>query len=358
MVMVDVDTKPLLTLELRNICHSYGQRLAVKDISLSLPQHQIFCLLGPSGCGKSTLLRLIAGLEMLQQGEIWIENQCVATSNKTIAPEKRGVGLVFQDYILFPHLTIAENIAFGLHFLPKKQRRQRVEKLLETFRLTSYIYSYPHMLSGGQQQRVALARALAPEPKLLLLDEAFSSLDVRLRAHIREQTLEIIRNFQATVLMVSHDPQEAMEMADQIAVMQQGQIVQIGEPATIYHEPNSAFVAEFFGETNILYVPNCQGVAETLWGNILLSPTLSSAKKIQLLIRAEAFYWTKNEDDGIRVRINDIRYLGQETKLHLVADQIPEPYFFYARVRGKVDQPVGAYIRVGLDHQQVFAFAD
>ncbi|HMS44299.1 MAG TPA: ABC transporter ATP-binding protein [Alphaproteobacteria bacterium] len=341
------------SLELRDVTHHYGRHLAINQIEIFLKKQNILCLLGPSGCGKSTILRLIAGLEKLQQGEMYIEGNLVANSHISIKAESRGVGLVFQDYVLFPHLTVAQNIAFGLSKLAQNMRQERVEYFLDIFHLHDCGHLYPHTLSGGQQQRVALARALAPQPKLLLLDEAFSSLDVRLRSYVREQTLEVIRKLQTTVIMVSHDPVEAMEMADEIAIMRAGRIIQIDSPYQIYHNPKSEFIAEFFGETSSVITVCHNGMAESYWGHIPVPNEFHHVNQVKLMIRAEAFYQTDDANLGVRARIHDVRDLGRMVKVHLSIDELPEPYFFYAVLAEPVYQPKDAYIRIAVDPKRV-----
>ncbi|MEX0871467.1 MAG: ABC transporter ATP-binding protein, partial [Aquisalimonadaceae bacterium] len=204
--------EPILRME--GISHRFASVTAVDAIDLDVHPHEVVCLLGPSGCGKTTLLRIAAGLEPLQQGQVSIGGKPVATpATRGIPPEQRNVGLVFQDSALFPHLTVLENVAFGLHRLHASQRRGIAMGLLEQLNMHAFGDSYPHMLSGGQQQRVALARALAPEPRLMLLDEPFSSLDARLRDQIRDDTLHVLKRSGTGTLLVTHDPEEAMFMA-------------------------------------------------------------------------------------------------------------------------------------------------
>lgn len=219
----------------------------LNQVSLQLKAGQIGCLLGPSGCGKTTLLRAIAGFETIQAGHIDIAGRCVADAQHQQAPEQRGIGMVFQDYALFPHLSVADNIAFGLHKLPKAEQQRRSQEWLQRLQLDKLAQRYPHQLSGGQQQRVALARALAPQPQLLLMDEPFANLDAALRESLSLEVRDLLKSLGASALLVTHDPTEAFTLADVIGVMQQGEIVQWDHPYRVYHEPANRFVASFVG---------------------------------------------------------------------------------------------------------------
>ncbi len=235
-------------LELKNVVQRYGQQNIVDGVKFQLAAGQIACLLGPSGCGKTTLLRCIAGFEEIIGGEICLNGATVSQAGYSQAPEKRRIGMVFQDYALFPHLTIAQNVAFGLGRRPTPATQARVEELLATVGLAGQGQKYPHELSGGQQQRVALARALAPKPELILLDEPFSNLDVGLRERLSVEVREILKREGSTAIMVTHDQHEAFAMADEIGVMYQGRIQQWDTPYNLYHRPANRFVADFIGQ--------------------------------------------------------------------------------------------------------------
>lgn len=239
--------------ELTHITKDYpGGVRAVDNLSLTLGDGEIVALLGPSGCGKSTVLRLIAGFETPNEGLIRINGASVAGNGTWVEPERRGVGMVFQDYPLFPNKTVAQNIAFGLHRLPKAEIPRRVAAVLGQVNLSECAGRFPHQLSGGQQQRVALAQALAPRPAVLLLDEPFSNLDASLRYDLRLEVREILKNAGTSAIMVTHDQKEAFAMADRVGVMNNGQIEQIGTPATLYGEPRTPFVARFLGHSALL----------------------------------------------------------------------------------------------------------
>jgi len=237
-----------MLLQVENLRHAYGAQEVVRGLSFSLPRGAIGCLLGPSGCGKTTVLRCIAGFEAVQEGVIRLADRVVSAPGTMVSPEQRRVGMVFQDYALFPHLSVAENIGFGLHRASSEERRARTAELAGLVGLSGELGKYPHEISGGQQQRVALARALAPRPELLLLDEPFSNLDVHLRERLSLEVREIIKASGATAILVTHDQQEAFAMADEIGVLHQGRIQQWDSAYNLYHRPANRFVADFVGQ--------------------------------------------------------------------------------------------------------------
>ncbi|MCC6609095.1 MAG: ABC transporter ATP-binding protein [Burkholderiales bacterium] len=239
-------TRPLL--ELRDVRQAYGDTPVVRGLSLALPRGAIGCLLGASGCGKTTVLRCIAGFEPVSAGEIVLNGRVVSAPDRTVPPEKRRIGMVFQDYALFPHLSVRENIGFGLQGRPRGERTRRADELLDAVGLAGEGNKFPHELSGGQQQRVALARALAPQPELLLLDEPFSNLDVELRERLGQEVRDIIKRSHTTAVLVTHDQQEAFAIADEIGIMRDGAIQQWDSPYNLYHRPANRFVADFVGQ--------------------------------------------------------------------------------------------------------------
>ncbi|MDZ7642672.1 MAG: ABC transporter ATP-binding protein [Desulfurivibrio sp.] len=241
-----------MQLALQAVRVAYGGPDIVKGVSLGLAGGTIGCLLGPSGCGKTTLLRAIAGFEPVVSGEIRLGGRRVAGSGVMVPPEKRRVGMVFQDLALFPHLSNADNIAFGLRHLDTRQRRRRVAELLALINLEESGTLYPHQLSGGQQQRVALARAMAPRPELLLLDEPFSSLDMEIREKLAREVARLLKQEELTALLVTHDQFEAFAMADEIGVLREGELVQWDSAYNLYHRPHNPFVADFIGEGVLL----------------------------------------------------------------------------------------------------------
>jgi len=241
-----------MLLEAWGLCHGYNGHQVLNDFTLALERGRIGCVLGPSGCGKTTALRCIAGFERVASGRIALDGQEVSAPGRTVPPELRRIGMVFQDYALFPHLTVTQNIGFGLHSLEPTQRARRVGEMIEVIGMASTAGAYPHELSGGQQQRVALARALAPEPRLLLLDEPFSNLDVDLRERLGLEVRDIIKQLGTTAILVTHDQHDAFAIADEIGIMSRGRIEQWGSPYELYHRPATRFVADFVGQGTLL----------------------------------------------------------------------------------------------------------
>ena len=272
-------------LEIRNLVRRFDGQPVVDDVSLKVNPGQVTCLLGPSGCGKSTTLRMIAGVEMQDEGEIYVDGNLICDTVFRIPPERRHIGLMFQDFALFPHLTVGDNVAFGLSG-SKDQKRARVEELLDKVGLTRFIDGYPYLLSGGEQQRVALVRALAPRPKIMLMDEPFSGLDNRLRDDIRDQTLEILKQEDAAVLLVTHEPEEAMRMADEIALMRNGRIVQQGAPYNIYNAPRDKQAVAFFSDINVIRGKVKGALTETPFGQFL-APGVPDGNEVEIVIRPQ-----------------------------------------------------------------------
>lgn len=248
-----------------------GALPVVNGLSFEVAEGETFALLGPSGCGKTTALRLIAGFERADSGTITLGGQTLTDVGVHLPAERRGIGFVFQDYALFPHLTVRNNVRFGLQHLPRAERETRTDEVIRLVGLGGLEKRLPHALSGGQQQRVALARAIAPRPRLLLLDEPFSSLDALLRQDMRARVRELIKSQGMTALLVTHDQEEALSFADRVAVMQQGRIEQIGTPEEVYATPRTLFVAQFLGRTNLLLSEARGAEAETPLGLLRLN---------------------------------------------------------------------------------------
>jgi len=276
-------------LELDHVVVAYGTDVVVHGVSFRLKQGHVGCLLGPSGCGKTTLLRAIAGFEPLIRGEIRIDGVPVSSSENLAPPEQRQIGVVFQDYALFPHLTVAKNIAFGLRDLTRAQERMRVAEVLDLVGLEGAQERFPHQLSGGQQQRVALARAIAPKPGLLLIDEPFSNLDAELREHLAYELRRILKESGMTAVLVTHDQQEAFVMADEIGVMAAGRLQQWGDAETLYQRPANRFVANFIGHGTILTAAVVPGNGlETALGRLPLpddAGKLREGQGLEILVR-------------------------------------------------------------------------
>jgi len=297
----------MATIELKNVTKSYGSLKALKEASFRVEQGEIFAILGPSGCGKTTTLRLIAGFEKPDTGEIIINGKSVAGMGFFVPPEERKVGMVFQDYALFPHLTVKENIAFGLKKMEKATKEKIIKTMLEFVGLEDLTERYPHQLSGGQQQRVALARALAPCPVVVLLDEPLSNLDADMRTQMRAEVLRVLRAAKTTAILVTHDQEEAFAMADRVAVMNAGQIEQIGTPEEIYHYPSTRFVADFVGQADFI-----DGIAEkegiiTEIGTFPNNTALPKGTKVQLMIRPDDISFDSTEKGNALVENHQFR---------------------------------------------------
>jgi iron(III) transport system ATP-binding protein len=312
---------------------------AVDQVNLTVAEGALVALLGPSGCGKTTTLRLIAGLEQPDRGEIWLAGQCVAGKGVWIPPEARRVGMVFQDYALFPHLTVHENIAFALYRMPKAEQHKRVASILDIIELPALGKRYPHQLSGGQQQRVALGRALAAHPTVVLLDEPFSNLDAALRLQMRSQVERIVRSTATTAVLVTHDQEEALSLADQVVVMFEGRIAQIGSPKQIYRTPTSRQVAAFVGEAYWLAAEAHGRVATSQLGDIALLGDAYGA--IEALIRPEMLVVIPNSEGNARIR--QIVYYGYT---QLVEVLLADGSVMHARCGTEIDFAVGQPVMV------------
>jgi len=287
-------------IEIRQVSKTFpgSVKKAVDSLFLELERGQIVTLLGPSGCGKTTTLRMLAGFERPDTGSIIIDGQCVAGDGCWVPPEKRGIGMVFQDYALFPHMTVTQNIAFPIGKLKTPDKEQRVKEMLQLTGLEGLAHRYPHELSGGQQQRVALARALSPKPLVVLLDEPFSNLDTGLKTRMREEICEIIKQTGTTAIFVSHDQKDALAISDLIIVMKDGVKVQQGTPREIYRFPENPFVAGFIGQTNILsgVVTDDENIIETPIGKVPCFHNHGErpGDKVLLSIRPDSFELCSN----------------------------------------------------------------
>ena len=272
-------------LEVKNLSRSFGNLTVVDKISFQIFSGQVTCLLGPSGCGKSTTLRMIAGVEKPSSGQIFVDEVLTSNANFQVPPEARSIGLMFQDFALFPHLNVQQNVYFGLAG-SKEFKEKRSLDLLERVGLAHLAFNYPHSLSGGEQQRIALIRALAPQPKIMLMDEPFSGLDDRLRDEVRDETFNLLRSEDAAVLMVTHDPQEAMKVADEIALMRDGKILQRGSPYNIYNAPVDLKALQFFSDANSIQATLKGSLADTPFGQFF-APGLADGTDIDIVFRPQ-----------------------------------------------------------------------
>lgn len=298
-------------LELRSVSCAYEpSRPAVRDISFSAREGEILCLLGPSGCGKTTILRAIAGFEPVRSGEIYLSGRQVSSSRETVATEQRRVGMVFQEYALFPHLRVAENIAFGLRHLSRAERKNRVEEMLRLTGLEGFERRYPHELSGGQQQRVALSRALVQNPVVLLLDEPFSNLDPDMASRMRQDLHVLLRRMKTTTILVTHDHEEAFAMADRIAVLNKGYLEQMDTPELIYHMPSTPFVADFVGQADFIPGQVQQGMVQTELGPFPNTLNKEEGASVVVMIRPDDIHLMP--DTSAHVRIVARQFRGSE----------------------------------------------
>ena len=343
-------------LELKQISQAYAKHLVVRELSLKLEKGEIGCLLGESGCGKTTVLRTIAGFEPLLDGEIRIAGESVSSPNFSQPPAKRKIGMVFQDYALFPHLNIFDNVAFGLRRLSKKEQLRRGNEALELVGLNREHHRYPHEISGGQQQRVALARALAPQPQLLLMDEPFSNLDVALRERLSMEVRDILKAHGTSALFVTHNQQEAFAVADKIGVMRNGEILQWTDAYQLYHQPNKPEVAEFVGEGAIISgIFKDDNQIDTGLGPLSgdLKRPQPSKTAVRVLIRPEDVVHDDNSSTKAQVLRRNFR--GASILYHLLLDNGEQ---IQALVPSHCDHQPGEKIGITPDvrHLVIFPF--
>ncbi|MAI97448.1 MAG: Fe3+/spermidine/putrescine ABC transporter ATP-binding protein [Rhodobacteraceae bacterium] len=320
------------SLQLINICKSFGTVSVVQNLNLALFPGKITCLLGPSGCGKSTTLRIAAGLEKQDLGKVYLNGKLISSANSYhLPPEKRNMGFMFQDFALFPHLNVKRNIEFAMDSSKNlKSRSSRSNSLLSKIGLEGFQTKFPHMLSGGEQQRVALARAVAGMPKVMLMDEPFSGLDKRLRDEIRDETLTLMKEEGTAVLLVTHEPEEAMKMADSIALMRAGEIVQQGAPYNIYNKPVDSKAAAFFSDINMIVSKVKSGRTETPFGPFI-TPGLDEGSEVEIIIRPQHLKIDFDRNgrgpdptiqDGVPARgfVRSSRFLGKESIVELIME--------------------------------------
>jgi iron(III) transport system ATP-binding protein len=311
-------------LAFERISHAFdGHAPTLTDISLAAEPGEVLCLLGPSGSGKTTLLRIAAGIEVQSRGRVLVNDREISGPETFVPPEKRSIGLVFQDFALFPHMTILDNVRFGLTGRPKAEAVHEAMVALSRVGLEHHAHSYPHILSGGEQQRVALARALAPRPAVLLMDEPFSGLDSRLRDAVRAETLDILRHSRATAIVVTHDAEEAMRLGDRIALLKAGRLVQSGTAEELFRNPADLFAAGFFSEINVFRAMVNSGVVDTPLGRFEAG-ALPDGVEADVAIRVAGMDAHENHGE-IAARVVSRRFLGDAELLEFAVAGAEEP---------------------------------
>lgn len=338
-------------LVLEEVVQVYGETRALDGVSLAVEPGEVVCLLGHSGCGKTTLLRVAAGVERPAAGRVLLDGRPVSGPGVFLVPERRGVGLMFQDYALFPHLTLLENVAFGLRALSRAEAERAARRALARVGLERQALDYPHLLSGGEQQRVALARSIAPRPGILLMDEPFSNLDRRMRDAIREETVAILRETGATTLVVTHDPEEAMRIADRIVLMQGGRIVQAGPAEALYRRPENLFAARFLCDLNEVEGRVSDGCVETPLGSFPAG--LGEGEPALVCIRPHGLLLGP-AGAGVPGRVLSRRFLGEVDLVHLAVDGVPKP--LHARLRHGLGIEEGDEVGLEVDRAEVLVF--
>jgi iron(III) transport system ATP-binding protein len=341
------------TLEFDRVERAYPRAHAVRDVSLRIEAGEIVCLLGPSGCGKTTLLRLASGIDQPTGGRVLLNERVVSGPNVHVPPESRNVGLMFQDFALFPHLSILENVAFGLKGLGRQEAAREAFAVLTRVGLGKYANEFPYVLSGGQQQRVALARAIVPRPSVILMDEPFSGLDVQLRETMRTETLALLKETRSTCMIVTHDPGEAMQLGDRVAVMRDGRIVQAGRAEELYHRPVNLFVERLFSEINELPGIVTSAGLETPFGTFP-APGMSVGDRAVLCVRRRAVWLAKPGEDGIPGRVLAARFRGDLIQLSIGVTGLDQPLASLVRESGAPS--VGDEITIRVDPSGTLVF--
>ena len=346
----------MLAVRINNLSYSMNEKKILNNINLQLEKEKIACILGPSGCGKTSLLKLIAGLSKVQEGEIFLNENLVSSSNIHLKTEKRKIGFLFQDYALFPHQTVKQNLQFAIK---DKSTSHRVEEIMDVIKLSDSLEKYPHELSGGEQQRVALARSIIAKPDLLLLDEPFSSLDLNLKEEVRDDTLHLLQKSNISVLLVTHDPFEAMFISNQINIMNKnGEIVQSGSPTDLYNLPNSSYVANFFGETNKFQGVVKDTIVETPVGEFKVENSLES-KNVDIFIRPEAVKLSKEQTpvNGIKGTVMASKLMGTYSFIHLsVLSKNNEVVHVHSHMPPNFLPNQSSAVGIEIDKEQTFIF--
>jgi len=345
---------PLIQLDHISLTYPHTSTPAIFDISFSVPEGDLVAILGPSGCGKTTVLRVIAGLERPSHGEVVVAGKLVSSPTVWVEPEERGIGMVFQDYALFPHLTVHQNVEFGLRRYSPDARRETIHEVLTLVGLNGFESYYPSALSGGQQQRVALARAIAPKPAVLLLDEPFSSLDPDMTEHMREELIEILERTGSTTILVTHDHEDALEMADTVAILNVGQVEQFDTPDEIYHTPTTPFVADFVGQADFVPGKIQNGKAITEVGAFENIGQLEDETEVFVMIRPDDVQITPCDTASAQVIRRHFR--GSENLYRII---LPSGQLLYSSKPSTLIYPVGTNVEVHIEpiHTIVFSRA-
>ncbi|MBT3240653.1 MAG: ABC transporter ATP-binding protein [Chloroflexi bacterium] len=327
-----------------NLNKSFDVDSVLKNLDLKIIKGEIMAIVGPSGCGKTTTLRLIAGFEQPDKGKIILGDTIVADEKTFLPPEKRGVGMVFQDFALFPHLTVAENISFGIKSKDKEKIREEVDSLLELVALNNLGDRFPHELSGGQRQRVSLARALAPKPDLILMDEPFSNIDADTRLIIREEVRKILKKLKTTAIFVTHDQEEALFMGDRLAVMNEGELEQIGTPENVFQQPKSRFVAEFMGNTDFIPGVISKKGIKTEIGELEQRINLPIGTKIDIAVRFDDLKLKKSKKPNAIVLARHFK-----GSMNIYRLQLPSGNILHAYAKHTKTIELGKFVKVKLD---------
>ncbi len=342
-------------LTLENVSRRFGDIMALDGIDLDTAPGQVVSLLGHSGCGKTTLLRIAAGVEVPSGGRVLIDNKAVASDDVFLPPERRSVGLMFQDYALFPHLSVLKNVMFGLTALDRQGAEAEARAALSRVGLHHLADAFPHEISGGEQQRVALARAVVPRPGILLMDEPFSGLDARLRDSVRSETLTVLRETGATAIVVTHDPEEAMRMSDWIVLMRSGRIAQQGTPEDLYNRPQSLFAARFFSPLNEVAAVIRAGIAETACGSFAADGLAEGEAIVAIRPQGIMISGRGNQEEGLAGRIMSRHFLGEVDHFDVAVEGLDT----YLRARGRADSDLlpGSSVQVRFDPRDILVFA-
>jgi len=307
------------------VSRTYGALAALDGVTFAVEPGSVFGLLGPSGCGKTTLLRIAAGIERPSAGRVLLNDSVLASERAFMPPEVRGVGLMFQDFALFPHLTIVDNVKFGLKSRAAGEAQRVALAMLDRVGLAAYADAYPHILSGGQQQRVALARAIAPRPSVLLMDEPFSGLDVQLRDSMQQETLSLLRDAQMTAMIVTHHPEEAMRLSDRIGVMRGGRLVQVGTSQDLYHRPTDLFVARLFSEINEVRGKVTGDAIDTPFGRLAANGAADGSEVVVGVRERGIALAPSANGQGLKGRILDAKFLGDATLIDIAVEGLAAP---------------------------------